>query len=65
MNFTAGPVCYLYNILGTIVQHQIKGYHQFMKITIHKIKKFFAHFFTLDDTPHNIAGGMALGVFLG
>jgi len=30
-----------------------------------KIKKFFAHFFTLKDTPHNIAGGVALGVFLG
>lgn len=36
-----------------------------MKITIHKIKKFFAHFFTLDDTPHNIAGGTTLGIFLG
>jgi uncharacterized protein (DUF2062 family) len=36
-----------------------------MKFTINKIKKFFLHFFTLDDTPHNIAGGTALGVFLG
>lgn len=36
-----------------------------MKIIWQKIKKFFLHFFTLDDTPHNIAGGMALGVFLG
>ena len=30
-----------------------------------KIKAFFSHFFTLDDTPHNIAGGAALGIFLG
>jgi uncharacterized protein (DUF2062 family) len=36
-----------------------------MKTSILKVKKFFAHFFTLDDTPHNIAGGAALGVFLG
>lgn len=36
-----------------------------MKITRQKIKNFFMHFFTLDDTPHNIAGGVALGVFLG
>ncbi|NTW27304.1 MAG: DUF2062 domain-containing protein [Candidatus Moranbacteria bacterium] len=36
-----------------------------MKIAWLKIKNFFAHFFTLDDTPHNIAGGAALGVFLG
>lgn len=30
-----------------------------------KIKKFFLHFFTLKDTPHNIAAGFALGIFLG
>lgn len=35
------------------------------KISIQKIKSFFLHFFTLDDTPHHIAGGLALGVFLG
>ncbi|EKE25225.1 MAG: hypothetical protein ACD_5C00245G0004 [uncultured bacterium] len=32
---------------------------------IQKIKAFFRHFFTLNDTPNNIAGGAALGVFLG
>lgn len=36
-----------------------------MKITTQKIKNFFQHFFTLDDTTHNIAGGAALGIFLG
>ncbi len=36
-----------------------------MKITWQKIKKFFEHFFTLDDSNHNIAGGAALGIFLG
>lgn len=36
-----------------------------MKITLHKIKNFFAHFFTLDDSAHNIAGGAALGILLG
>lgn len=30
-----------------------------------KIQDFFKHFFTLDDTPHHIAGGAALGAFLG
>lgn len=30
-----------------------------------KIKDFFAHFFTLNDTPSHIAGGVALGIFLG
>lgn len=30
-----------------------------------KIKNFFLHFFTLKDTPHNIAAGFALGIFLG
>lgn len=33
--------------------------------TIKKVKNFFLHFFTLDDSPHNIASGTALGVFLG
>jgi len=36
-----------------------------MKITINKIKKFFVQFFTLNDSAHNIAGGIALGVFFG
>ena len=36
-----------------------------MKTYINKIKSFFKHFFTLDDSNHNIAGGAALGVFLG
>lgn len=40
-------------------------YAEFMKNTLSKIKKFFAHFFTLDDSAHNIAGGAALGIFLG
>lgn len=30
-----------------------------------EIKKALQHFFTLDDTPRNIAAGFALGVFLG
>ena len=36
-----------------------------MTITYQKIKNFFQHFFTLDDSNHNIAGGAALGIFLG
>lgn len=32
---------------------------------ISKIKNFFLQFFTLKDSPHNIAGGVALGVFMG
>jgi uncharacterized protein (DUF2062 family) len=36
-----------------------------MNMLWRKIKNFCTHFFTLDDAPHNIAGGMALGVFLG
>lgn len=36
-----------------------------MTLTLQKIKKFFLHFFTLKDTPHNIAAGFALGIFLG
>jgi uncharacterized protein len=30
-----------------------------------KIKTFFLHFFTLKDTPHKIAAGFALGIFMG
>jgi uncharacterized protein (DUF2062 family) len=30
-----------------------------------KIKTFFLHFFTLEDTPHKIAAGFALGTFMG
>ncbi|MFA6383061.1 MAG: DUF2062 domain-containing protein [Parcubacteria group bacterium] len=30
-----------------------------------KIKIFFRQFFLMNDTPHKIAGGAALGVFLG
>ncbi len=29
------------------------------------MKNFFKQFFLIDDTPHNIAAGAALGVFLG
>jgi uncharacterized protein (DUF2062 family) len=29
------------------------------------MKKFFKQFFLINDTPHNIAAGAALGVFLG
>lgn len=36
-----------------------------MKKKIQKIKTFFSHFFTLNDTSNNIAGGAALGIFLG
>lgn len=36
-----------------------------MKTFLDKIDRFFRHFFTLDDSPQNIAGGAALGVFLG
>jgi hypothetical protein len=30
-----------------------------------KIKKFFKQFFLINDSPHKIAGGVALGMFLG
>jgi len=30
-----------------------------------RIKKFFRQFFLINDTPHKIAGGAALGIFLG
>lgn len=30
-----------------------------------KIKNFFRQFFLINDTPHKIAGGAALGIFLG
>ncbi|HPX94150.1 MAG TPA: DUF2062 domain-containing protein [Candidatus Moranbacteria bacterium] len=36
-----------------------------MKSRLLKIKKFLRQFFTLNDSPHNIAAGFALGVFLG
>lgn len=36
-----------------------------MKTAFKKIEIFLQHFFTLDDTPSNIATGAALGVFLG
>jgi uncharacterized protein len=36
-----------------------------MQIVWQKIKKSFLRFFTLKDTPHKIAAGFALGVFLG
>lgn len=36
-----------------------------MNIFWQKVKKFFQRFFTLKDTPHKIAAGFALGVFMG
>lgn len=36
-----------------------------MNTTRQKIKALFLRFFTLKDTPHNIAAGAALGIFLG
>jgi uncharacterized protein (DUF2062 family) len=36
-----------------------------MKNIKEKIKKFFKQFFLINDTPHKIAGGGALGMFLG
>lgn len=30
-----------------------------------KLKKFFKHFFLINDSPHKVAGGAALGIFLG
>ena len=30
-----------------------------------RIKKFFQQFFLINDTPHKIAGGAALGIFIG
>jgi uncharacterized protein (DUF2062 family) len=36
-----------------------------MKKTVHKIKAFFASFFDLEDSAHNIAAGAALGIFFG
>ncbi|OGI16413.1 MAG: hypothetical protein A3J63_01880 [Candidatus Moranbacteria bacterium RIFCSPHIGHO2_02_FULL_40_12b] len=35
------------------------------KIAIEKIKKIFKKFFLINDTPHKIAGGMAVGIFCG
>ncbi|HOW60281.1 MAG TPA: DUF2062 domain-containing protein [Candidatus Moranbacteria bacterium] len=36
-----------------------------IKDTYQKIRAFFLKFFTLKDTPHKIAAGFALGIFLG
>ena len=30
-----------------------------------KLINFFKHFFLIDDSPHKVAGGAALGIFLG
>lgn len=35
------------------------------KFTRDKIKRLIKHFFLINDTPHKIAGGAALGIFLG
>ncbi|PIP27981.1 MAG: hypothetical protein COX29_03720 [Candidatus Moranbacteria bacterium CG23_combo_of_CG06-09_8_20_14_all_35_22] len=32
---------------------------------MHKLKTFFKKFFLIDDTPHKVAAGAALGIFLG
>lgn len=32
---------------------------------MHRFKTFFKKFFLIDDTPHKIAAGAALGIFLG
>lgn len=36
-----------------------------LKLLLLKIKNFFQKFFLINDTPHKIAAGFALGVFLG
>jgi len=36
-----------------------------MKDITRKLKKFFQRFFLIDDTPHKVAGGAALGIFMG
>jgi uncharacterized protein (DUF2062 family) len=36
-----------------------------MRTYFHKIKNLFLQLFTLNDTPRRIAGGAALGIFLG
>ncbi len=36
-----------------------------MKIIFSKIKNLFLKFFFIDDTPQKVAGGAALGIFLG
>jgi len=36
-----------------------------MKKLKYKLKKFLKNFFLIDDTPHKIAAGAALGIFLG
>jgi uncharacterized protein (DUF2062 family) len=35
------------------------------RIFIEKIKNLLKKFFLIDDTPHKVAGGAALGIFLG
>lgn len=35
------------------------------KIIIERIKKFFEKFFLINDTPHKIAAGVAIGIFCG
>jgi len=32
---------------------------------INKLKTFFKHFFLINDSPHKVSGGAALGIFLG
>lgn len=36
-----------------------------LKLFLPKIKNFVQKFFLINDTPHKIAGGFALGIFLG
>jgi len=36
-----------------------------LKLFLSKIKNFVRKFFLINDTPHKIAGGFALGIFLG
>jgi len=32
---------------------------------MNKFKKFIKHFFLIDDSPHKVAGGVAVGIFMG
>jgi len=41
------------------------GYFTSMKKTLYKIKTFIKRFFLIDDSPHKVAAGAALGIFLG
>lgn len=36
-----------------------------MKKSYQKTRRFFEKFFLIDDTPHKVAAGAALGIFLG